>query len=125
MSKYTANKFSQSLSYSIKGIRVGFKSQRNFRAQIAVGIIASILAIVLRFSILEFCFVIAVISLVLICELFNSVIEFVLDATYRNKYSKLVGLAKDMSAGAVLVATVASISIGILLYGSKILAFAM
>ena len=122
MSKYTACKFSQSLSYSVKGLKVGYKSQRNFRTQITVGIVAGILAILLKFSVLEFCFVLVAISLVLICELFNSVIEFVLDAVYKNKHSKLVGFAKDMSAGAVLIATVSSIIIGIILYGSKIFA---
>jgi diacylglycerol kinase len=68
----------------------------------------------------EFCLLLFVIAMVLICELINSVIEFVLDATYRNKYSKLVEMSKDMSAGAVLIATILSIVIGSLLFLGKI-----
>ena len=83
--------------------------------------IATISAFLLRFSLIEFCILIIVIGTVLICELFNSVIEFILDATYRNRYSKLVEMAKDMSAGAVLIATVSSIFIGLILFLNKLI----
>ncbi|MDD3236502.1 MAG: diacylglycerol kinase family protein [Candidatus Gastranaerophilales bacterium] len=121
MSKYTAGKFSKSLYYALRGLRVAFKSQRNFRTQIFVGSIAIILALFLGFSTIELCILLFVIAMVLICELFNSVIEFVLDATYRNKYSKLVEMSKDMSAGAVLLATFFSLFLGLLLFANKIL----
>lgn len=121
MSKYTAGKFSKSFSFAIRGLFIAYKSQRNFRAQIFVGSLALILAAVLGFSMVEFCLLLFVIAMVLICEMFNSVIEFVLDATYRNKYSKLVEMSKDMSAGAVLLATFLSIIIGLLLFMNKIL----
>ena len=120
MSKYTAGSFRKSLSYAMKGIRIAYKSQRNFRTQIFIGSLALILAIGLHFTMVEFCLLLFVIAMVLICELINSVIEFVLDATYRNKYSKLVEMAKDMSAGAVLIATFLSIGIGLLLFIGKI-----
>lgn len=119
MSKFTAGKFSQSLSFALKGLRIAYKSQRNFRTQIFVGSIALIAAILFQFTMVEFCLLFFVIAMVLICELFNSVIEFVLDATYRNKYSKLVEMSKDMSAGAVLLATILSIIIGLLLFIHK------
>ncbi len=120
MSKFTSESFKKSLAYATKGIRIAYKSQRNFRMQIFIGSFALVLAIGLKFSMVEFCLLFFVIAMVLICELINSVIEFVLDATYRNKYSKLVEMAKDMSAGAVLIATLLSIIIGCLLFIGKI-----
>ena len=82
-----------------------------------------ILALLLRFNVTEFCILIFAIGFVMVSELFNSVIEFSLDAYYRNKYSTLVKMAKDMAAGGVLIATITSISIGVILFGNKLLHF--
>lgn len=120
MSKFATSSLSKSFSYALKGIRIAFKSQQNFRTQILMGSIALVLSVFMKFTMVEFCLLLFVIAIVLICELINSVIEFVLDATYRNKYSKLVEMSKDMSAGAVLIATFLSIIIGSLLFLGKI-----
>ena len=64
----------------------------------------------------ELCIIIICTAFVLVAELFNSAIEFALDALYRNKKNTLVGMAKDMSAGAVLIATFTSGVIGAILF---------
>ena len=46
----------------------------------------------------------------------NTAIEYTLDAVYKNKYSKIVGMAKDISAGAVFITTIISVFIGILVF---------
>ena len=69
------------------------------------------------------CITIFAIGLVICAELFNSVIEFALDALYRNKKNTLVGMAKDMSAGAVLVAVFTSGIIGAILFLNHIYDF--
>lgn len=120
MSKYATSKFHKSFTYAVKGIIAAIKSQQNFRIQLLIGFFAYIFAVFLKFSVVEFCILSLVIAMVLLCELFNSVIEFTLDAVYRNKYSKLVELAKDMAAGAVLISTVFSALIGAMLFLNKI-----
>ena len=57
---------------------------------------------------------------VLIVEMINSVIEFVIDAYYKNKWAKLAKLSKDIAAGAVLLSAVTSATISLLIYGNKI-----
>ena len=52
--------------------------------------------------------------------MFNSVVEFVIDAYYKNKWAKLAKLAKDIGAGAVLISAFVSAAISFLIYGSKI-----
>lgn len=121
MSKYSVNNFKKSFVFALKGLRIALKSQRNLRIQSFVGILAIIFAFVLKFSHIEFCLLFIVIGAVFICELFNSVIEFVLDATYRNKYSKLVEMSKDMAAGCVLIASVLSIVVGSILFLNKLI----
>lgn len=123
MSKYTHNSFLKSFATARKGIRVALKSQKNFRVHVVVAFFVLILALLLRFNVTEFCILIFAIGFVMVSELFNSVIEFSLDAYYRNKYSTLVKMAKDMAAGGVLIATITSISIGVILFGNKLLHF--
>jgi undecaprenol kinase len=83
--------------------------------------LAIIGGILLNFKCIEYCILILAISFVITAELFNSVIEFSLDALYKNKFSKMVKMAKDLSAGVVLIAAMTSILIGILLFGRKLL----
>ena len=125
MSKQKPTQFSkeinQSLSYALQGLSLAYKSQRNYRFHLLAGFIALIGGILLNFKCIEYCVLILAIGFVITAELFNSVIEFALDALYKNKYSKMVKMAKDLSAGVVLIAAMTSILIGIMLFGRKLL----
>ena len=57
---------------------------------------------------------------VLVVEMLNSVIEFVIDAYYKNKWAKLAKLSKDIAAGAVLLSAVTSAVISFLIFANKI-----
>ena len=120
MTKFKTSGYSKSIEYANKGLRIAIKSQRNFRFHIIAAVLVILLAIVLKFNTIEMCIVIFAIGLVMRAELFNSVIEFALDALYRNKKNTLVGMAKDMSAGAVLVAVFTSGIIGSILFFNHI-----
>lgn len=116
MTKYKSSGIKDSIKNAVKGLQLAFCSQRNFKIEVIIGIVAFIIALVLRFSSTDMCILVIMIALVLICELLNSVIEFTLDAVYKNKYSKLVEMAKDMSAGMVLLVALTSVIIGLILY---------
>lgn len=116
MSKYSHNNFFKSFKTALKGLALAYKSQKNFRIHIVAAIIVVIMAFLFKFSCLEFCLLLFAIGFVMASELFNSVIEFALDALYKNKYSKLVKMAKDIAAAGVLIATVTSVLIGCLLF---------
>lgn len=124
MSKYKAPGFAGTVKNSFKGIRLALKSERNIRIHFSIALIAIASGIILQFSPAEFCILLIAIALVIISEMVNSAIEFSLDAIFHNRYSKLVGMAKDIAAGAVMIATFISIAIGILLFGSRLLCFA-
>ena len=59
--------------------------------------------------------------MVIVAEMVNSGLEYGLDAVFHNKYSKLVGMAKDIAAGAVMFATFISTIIGAILFGESLL----
>lgn len=121
VSKYKAPGFSGTCQNAFKGIRLALKSEKNIRVHFVVALLAITSGIVLRFSPIEFCLLLFAIAIVIIAEMVNSAIEFSLDAIFHNRYSKLVGMAKDIAAGAVMIATFISIAIGILLFGGKIM----
>lgn len=123
MSKYKAPGFAGTFKNSFKGIRLALKSERNIRIHFVIAVIVIALGFATHFNMVEFCLLLIAIATVIIAEMVNSAIEFTLDAIFHNRYSKLVGMAKDIAAGAVMIATFISITIGILLFGGKIACF--
>ena len=121
MSRYKSQGFNNTFKNARKGFNLALKSEINIRVHVVVATIVLALAAYLKFSAIEFCIVLFAIALVICCEMLNTAIEFTLDSIYHNRYSRMVGMAKDISAGAVMFATVISVCIGVILYGSKIL----
>ena len=82
----------------------------------AVGSAVLILGALLGFDVIRFCILLFAIAMVMVSEMINSAIEFTLDSYYHNRFNRMVGMAKDISAGAVMLATFVSIVIGVLLF---------
>lgn len=120
MNKFQSRSFSRSVMFALNGLRLAFRSQRNFRKHLVIAILTLAIAFFLRVSIIEFCIIIFANAFVLVIEMINSVVEFVIDAYYKNKWAKLAKLSKDIAAGAVLLSAVASATVSCLIYGSKL-----
>lgn len=120
MTKFKSSGIRESISNAIHGLMLAVCSQRNFRIEVFTAFLVLVAALLLRFSITDICILILIIAIVLVSELLNSVIEFTLDAVYKNNYSRLVEMAKDMSAGMVLLVAFISCVIGVLLFGKYI-----
>ena len=120
MTKFKQQGFSNTFKNARKGMRLVLKSEVNIRVHFCIAFIVLILAFVLDFSIERICILLLTIGFVIVAEMVNSAVEFSLDAVFHNRYSKLVGMAKDISAGAVMFASVIAIVIGILLFGDAI-----
>lgn len=116
MTKFKRQGFRNTFKNARKGFRLTVKSERNIRIHIFAGILVLISAYSLHFSITKFAILFITITSVIVSEMFNSAIEFSLDAIFHNRYSKMVGMAKDISAGAVMVATINAILVGALLF---------
>lgn len=120
MNKFQSRSFARSAMYALNGLRLAFRSQRNFRKHLLIAVFSLSIAFLLKVTIVEFALILFANMIVLVSEMFNSVIEFVIDAYYKNKWAKLAKLSKDIAAGAVLLAAVVSAIISLLIYGSKI-----
>lgn len=119
MTKFKSRGFNNTFKNARKGLNLAIRSELNIRIHVSVATFVVFLALYLKFSALEFCILLFVIALVIVTEMLNTAIEFALDSVYHNKYSRMVGMAKDISAGAVMFATFTSILVGIILFGSK------
>jgi len=121
MSKYKAANIFISFRFAFRGIMLALKSQRNFRADIYIGSIVLLSAIILKLPLVEIAILVLTIGFIMVAELFNTVIEFVVDAYFGNKYSILAKMAKDVSAGAVFIGAITSIIVGTLLILPRII----
>ena len=97
------------------GIKKVFVEEQNFRLQIIAGAVVLILARYLEIKIWELIVLILLISLVLILELFNSIMERLMDIFKPRLHSYVMDI-KDIMAGAVLLAAICSIIIGLIIF---------
>ena len=121
MTKFKQQGFSNTFKNARKGMRIVLKSEINIRVHFCLAMVALALAFLFDFSVERMCILLLTIGFVIVTEMVNSAIEYSLDAVFHNRYSRLVGMAKDISAGAVMFASVIAIVIGVLLFGSSIL----
>ena len=121
MSKFKSQGLFHSFKNAGRGVRLSVKAERNVKIHIAVATLVILTALFLKMGVTKICILIIAISNVMVAEFINTSLEFGLDAVFKNRYSRLVGMAKDISAGAVVVATAFSVIIGLLLFGNEIL----
>lgn len=121
MTKFKAQGFGNTFKNARKGFRLVMKSEMNIRIHAVIAVFVTVLAYILEFSAVEYCILFLAIAVVIVSEMLNTAIEFALDSIYHNKYSRMVGMAKDISAGAVMFASVISVIIGVILFGKHLL----
>ena len=121
MTRYKSQGFNNTFKNARKGFNLAVRSEINIRVHVFIAVCVVLAALYFKFNASEFCILLFMIALVICTEMLNTAIEFALDSIYHNRYSKMVGMVKDISAGAVMFASVISVIVGLLLFGSKIL----
>ena len=104
----------QSTSSALRGHKHGM-SGRNFRIQLAIGIITLFFAYYLPLTTTDREIIILLVAIVLAAELFNSAIEELADTLIQEHH---VGIAKvkELAAGAVLLVAIAAAIIGLYIF---------
>lgn len=105
--------FVGSLNCAIEGILWAVKTQRHMLFHLVAAILALVGALVLHLSLHEFALVALAITLVLFAELVNTAIEVVVDLVSPDAHD-LARRAKDVAAGAVLLASTGALILGYL-----------
>ena len=104
-----------SFFYAAKGLKYAFLTQRNFRIHVGFALVAFVLALFLGLNKSDLAIMALTATSVLVVELLNTAIESVVDLAIGKRFHPLAQIAKDCSAGAVLVASISSLLIAVLL----------
>ena len=113
-------KIRNSFKYAIEGIWTSFKTERNMKIHIFIMILVIIAGIILKINKSEWIICIILFAIVIGSELFNTSIETIVDMVMPEKNEK-AKIAKDVSAGAVLVVAIGAAIIGLVIFVTRIL----
>jgi diacylglycerol kinase (ATP) len=108
-----------SFNYAFEGIIHVLRTQRNLRIHFAIAIAVLVAALVVNVTKIELIALLLSITFVLIAEMINSAIEGAIDAT-TTTFDPNAKLAKDIAAGAVLIASVNALAVGYLVFAGKV-----
>ena len=116
----TSKNVLKSFRYAFSGIKYTFKNSRNFKIQVIFAIFSLTLGSIVQLSNSDFLILLVTVFSVLTLEILNTSIESLVDLVVKKKFSYLAKIAKDCSAGAVLLASINSVIIGLWLFIPKI-----
>lgn len=107
--------FRNSFGYAFQGLVSAFQLETHMKVHLVAAILAIIGLFVMKQSTVEVLFVCLAIALVWITEMINTAIEKTVDLAMPNEHP-LAKIAKDVAAGAVLVASLFAVVVGILVF---------
>ncbi|MDD2619694.1 MAG: diacylglycerol kinase family protein [Syntrophomonadaceae bacterium] len=105
-----------SFSHALAGIVYAFISERNMRVHGAATIIIVALGCILHLERLEWGLLFLTIFMVLVAETINTAVEISVDLI-TNDYHPLAKLAKNVAAGAVLLAAINALIMAVVIFG--------
>lgn len=113
-------KFMRSFKYAHLGVRHIVATQRNIRIHLAAGLLVVSAALWLKVSTVEVALLSLTISFVIVAEMVNTAIEETVNLV-KSEEHPLAGLIKNIAAASVLMAALASIVVGLLIFVPKII----
>ncbi len=105
----------KSFKFAIKGIFSFFKTEHNAWIHLLATIVVIASGFVFKINNTEWCWIIVAIALVIITEMINTAIEILCDIISK-EIDPQIKKIKDISAGAVLIASIAAIVIGLIVF---------
>ncbi len=109
----------ESFNFALEGIIHVLRTQRNMRIHFAAAFAVLVAAVLLGVSRLELIALLLSIAFVLIAEMINTAIEGTVDVS-TTSFDPNAKLAKDIAAGAVLIATVTAVATGYLVFSGQV-----
>lgn len=104
-----------SFRYAFCGLFYAVKTQRNMRIHVSVAVLTAIFGLLYRLTPLEWIALSCTITFVIVCEMINTAIESCADAATQD-YNAYAKIAKDVAAGAVVVAALLAVVVAAFLF---------
>jgi diacylglycerol kinase len=108
-------RFFRSVRHAVRGIFSVYRTEQNFRIQCICALFINTLAIVIGLTWERRLIILIVSASVLVLELLNSAVERLLDLL-KPRLNEYAGDVKDVMAGAVLVASVVAVIVGVCIF---------
>ncbi len=109
----------ESFNHAIEGIIHVLRTHRNMRIHFAVAIAVLIAAVWYGVTRFELIALMLAIAFVLVAEMINSAVEQAIDVS-TTSFDPLAKLAKDIAAGAVLIAALNAVAVGYLVFSRRL-----
>lgn len=110
----------KSVGYAFKGMLILIKTESSIKIQLVIAIVVSIAGFYFEISTTEWMIQTGMIGLVMSIEAVNTAIEYIADFVHPEHHKK-IGLIKDVSAGAVFIASIIAVIIALIIYIPKFL----
>ena len=108
-------RFVWSFRYAASGLKHAITHEQNLKIHLLIAFVVIILSFVLQISLYERLILLLVIGVVIALEVVNTAIERVVDLVTK-EFHPMAQVAKDVSAGAVLIFSIFAVVIGILIF---------
>ena len=115
------NSFFNSIKFALDGIRFALKTQKNLHFHLTIAGLVIIASFFLQCSSVEITILVLTIAVVISLELVNTAIEATIDLVSPHS-QPLAKIAKDLGAGAVLIAALFAVIIGVTILFPKLFA---
>ena len=109
----------ESFNFAFEGIIHVLRTQRNMRIHFLIAIAVFLAALAFDVSRLELIVLLLSIAFVLITEMVNTAVEAAVDVA-STSFDPMAKLAKDIAAGAVLIAAVNALAVGYLVFSGQV-----
>lgn len=112
-------KLMSSFNYAFQGIVYTLRTQRNMRIHVTVSAFVLLMSLFFRLNRWEMMILFATITMVIVAEMINTAIEATIDLM-TDQYNIFAKIAKNVAAGAVLIASLNAVIMGYLLFASHL-----
>ena len=109
----------ESFNYAFEGIIHVLRTQRNMRIHFLAAVVVLVAGLATDVSRLELIALLLAIAFVLIAEMINTALEAAIDVA-TTSFDPMAKLAKDIAAGAVLIATINAVAVGYLVFSGQV-----
>ena len=106
----------EAFRFALAGLWYSLCTQRNMRIHLAIAVAVAALGLWLKLPAQDWASLVLTSAMVLISEMTNTVIENLVDLVCPD-YDPLAKIAKDVMAGAVVLAAITAVVIGLLILG--------
>lgn len=109
----------KSFTWAFEGIVYVLRTQRNMKIHFAIAIIVFGGSLFFNLSRVELIALLLTISFVLVMEMINTAVEAAID-TFGTAFDPMAKIAKDVAAGAVLIASINAVAVAYLIYFDRL-----